>query len=291
MEAPTFSIYVAIFLVSLTLSSLLVPLLRKIAFRYSVLDRPNQSHKTHQESIPYLGGLAIVIPVSLLVIIGPLIFIENSDYLLRTALLLLPAVLLALVGLYDDIKNLSASSRFFVQSLIAVSATLFLSNLDYSVSILSNETGNLLLSIFWLVGITNAFNFFDNLDGGATGITIVASLTLYIRFFGRSISNILNIFGPGRSRLGILMVEQKSCEDLSGRFGGTFHWLYSCYFFTSVRAKRRITSCLGAYSSFHISTSNHRYFSSRGESNFKRCFNISKWPRPSIPSTNFLGFQ
>ena len=180
MEAPTFALYLAIFLVSLALSSLLVPLLRKIALRYSVLDRPNQSHKTHQESIPYLGGIAIVIPVSLLAIIGPLIFIENSDYLLRTTLFLLPAVLLAFVGLYDDIKNLSASSRFFVQSLIALSATLYLSKLGYSVSIFSNEIGNLLLSIFWLVGITNAFNFFDNLDGGATGITLVASLTLFL---------------------------------------------------------------------------------------------------------------
>ena len=183
MEAPTFAIYLVIFLVSLALSSLLVPLLRKIAFRYSVLDRPNQSHKTHQGSIPYLGGLAIVIPVSLLVIIGPLIFIENSDYLLRASLFLLPAVLLALVGLYDDIKNLSAPSRFFVQSLIAASATLYLSKLGYSVSILSNEIGNLLLSIFWLVGITNAFNFFDNLDGGAIGITFVASITLFLLGF------------------------------------------------------------------------------------------------------------
>jgi UDP-GlcNAc:undecaprenyl-phosphate/decaprenyl-phosphate GlcNAc-1-phosphate transferase len=183
VEEPTFAIHLAIFLVSFALSLLLVPLLRKIAFRYSVLDRPNQSHKTHQEIIPYLGGLAIVIPVSLLVIIGPLIFIENSDYLLRIALLLLPAVLLALVGLYDDIKNLSASSRFFTQSLIAVSATLYLSKLGYSVSILSSEIGNLLLSIFWLVGITNAFNFIDNLDGGATGITFVASLTLFLLGF------------------------------------------------------------------------------------------------------------
>jgi UDP-GlcNAc:undecaprenyl-phosphate GlcNAc-1-phosphate transferase len=180
VEEPTFAIYLAIFLVSLALSLLLVPLLRKIAFRYSVLDRPNQSHKTHQESIPYLGGIAIVIPVSLLIIIGPLIFIENSDYLLRTILFLLPAVLLAFVGLYDDIKNLGASSRFLVQSVIAVSATLYLSKLGYGVSIISNEIGNLLLSIFWLVGITNAFNFFDNLDGGASGITFVASLTLFL---------------------------------------------------------------------------------------------------------------
>ena len=180
MEEPTLALYLAIFLMSLILSLTLVPLLRKIAFRYSILDRPNQGHKTHQDSIPYLGGLAIVIPVSLLVFFGPLIFVEDSDYLLRSSLLLLPAVLLALVGLIDDIKNLSAFSRFLVQSLIAVSITLYLSKLGYSVSIFSNEALNLLLFIFWLVGITNAFNFFDNLDGGATGLLIVASLTLFL---------------------------------------------------------------------------------------------------------------
>ena len=180
MGAPTFALYLAIFFVSLALSSLLVPLLRKIAFRYSVLDRPNQSHKTHKESIPYLGGLAIVIPVSLLVIVGPLIFVEDSDYSLRTALFLLPAILLAFVGLYDDIKNLSALSRFLMQSLIAIGSAFYLSNLGYSVSILGSEVGNFLLSIFWLVGVTNAFNFFDNLDGGAVGVTIVSSLTLFL---------------------------------------------------------------------------------------------------------------
>lgn len=180
MEAPTPALYLAIFLVSLALSTFLVPLLRKIAFRYSVLDRPNQSHKTHRESIPYLGGFAIVIPVSLLVSIGPLLFVEDSDYSVRSTLFLLPAVVLALVGLYDDIKNLSASSRFFLQSIIAIGITFYLEHLGYNISILSNQIGNFLLSIFWLVGIINAFNFFDNLDGGAAGITLIASLSLFL---------------------------------------------------------------------------------------------------------------
>ena len=223
MEELTFALYLAIFLVSLALSSLLVPLLRKIAFRYSVLDRPNQSHKTHKESIPYLGGLAIVIPVSLLVFFGPLIFIENSDYSLRVAIFLLPALILALVGLHDDIKNLSASSRFFVQSLIAVSATLYLSELGYSVAILSNEIANILLSIFWLVGITNAFNFFDNLDGGATGITFVASLTLFLlallgdQFLISSIS--LTLAGAG---LGFLWWNRNPARIYLGDSGALF---------------------------------------------------------------------
>ena len=180
MEAPTPALYLAIFLVSLALSTLLVPLLRKIALKYSVLDRPNQSHKTHRESIPYLGGFAIVIPVSLLIFIGPLLFVEDSDYSVRSTLILLPAVVLALIGLFDDIKNLSASSRFFLQSIIAIGITFYLENLGYNILILSNQIGNILLSIFWLVGIINAFNFFDNLDGGAAGITCIASLNLFL---------------------------------------------------------------------------------------------------------------
>jgi UDP-GlcNAc:undecaprenyl-phosphate GlcNAc-1-phosphate transferase len=223
VEEPTPALYLAIFLVSLALSSLLVPLLRKIAFRYSVLDRANQSHKTHQESIPYLGGLAIAIPVLLLVFFGPLIFIEDSDYLLRIIIFILPAVLLALVGLYDDIKNLSALSRFFVQSIIAVSATLFLNKLGYSVSILSNEIGNLLLSIFWLVGITNAFNFFDNLDGGATGITLVASLTLFLLGFlgGQYLISSISLAMAGAS-LGFLWWNRNPARIYLGDSGALF---------------------------------------------------------------------
>ena len=223
MEAPTFALYLAIFLVSLVLSSLLVPLLRIIAFKFSVLDRPNQSHKTHEESIPYLGGLAIVIPVSLLAFIGPLIFIEDSDYSLRITLFLLPAILLAMVGLYDDIKSLSALSRFLVQSSIAVVNTLYLSYLGYSISIVSNQVGNLLFSVFWLVGITNAFNFFDNLDGGASGITIVASLTLFLlglwggQYLISSIS--LSLAGAG---LGFLWWNRNPARIYLGDSGALF---------------------------------------------------------------------
>jgi UDP-GlcNAc:undecaprenyl-phosphate GlcNAc-1-phosphate transferase len=152
-----------------------------------------------------------------------LIFVEDSDYLLRTALFLLPAVLLAFVGLYDDIKSLSASSRFLVQSVIATGIALYLSTLGYSVSILSDEICNLLLSIFWLVGITNAFNFFDNLDGGATGITIVASLSLsLLGFLGGQylISSIsLSLAGAG---LGFLWWNRNPARIYLGDSGALF---------------------------------------------------------------------
>lgn len=223
MDQPTSAIFLAIFLVSLLLSSLLVPTLRNLAFRYSVLDIPNQNHKTHHDSIPYLGGVAIVIPVLVLAIIGPIIFVEDSDYVVRAALFLFPAVLLALVGLLDDIRNLSALSRFTIQSLLATIIALYLSKLDYGVSIFSNEIGNISLSIIWLVGITNAFNFFDNLDGGAAGITLIASLTLFFLAFSNGqylISSIsLALAGAG---FGFLWWNKQPAKIYLGDCGALF---------------------------------------------------------------------
>jgi UDP-GlcNAc:undecaprenyl-phosphate GlcNAc-1-phosphate transferase len=177
---PSTFLYVCIFIFSLITSSLLVPLLKNVAFRYSILDKPNQVHKTHKFSIPYLGGLSIVIPILILAITGPLILAQDSDYQIRLTLLLAPAIVLAVLGLFDDIKNLSAFSRFLVQTILSLISTLYLFDLGYGVSITNYSTANLLISIFWLVGITNAFNFFDNLDGGAAGITVVSSLTLFL---------------------------------------------------------------------------------------------------------------
>jgi len=180
VKAPTLALLFAIFSLSLVASSILVPLLRKVALRYSIVDRPNQPHKTHQETIPYLGGFAIIFPVSLLAIIGPVIFIESAEYKIRTLLILAPAIIMSIVGLYDDIKSLSAQSRFILQTVMAIVVTIYLKQLGFTVLVTDSNLLNFLLSMLWLVGITNAFNFFDNLDGGAAGITVISSLTLAV---------------------------------------------------------------------------------------------------------------
>ena len=180
MGAPNLQINLLIFFGSLVMSSSLVPLMRLLAFKYSILDNPNQAHKTHSKSTPYLGGLAIVIPITILALIGPFIFSNTLDYLNRILTILFPALLLSLLGLYDDIRNLSAKFRLVVQSLLAFSITIYLMDLGFMVRVLDSNVTNILLSIFWLVGITNAFNFFDNLDGGAAGITVIASSSLFL---------------------------------------------------------------------------------------------------------------
>lgn len=223
MESLTLELYLLVFFSNLIFSSLLVPLLRKIAFRFSILDKPNQSHKTHQDSVPYLGGLAIVIPVSCIAFVGPLIIIEGSEYVIRTILILVPPVTLAVVGLLDDINNLSARIRFLVQSLLAIIMTLVLSEFALTVSITDSSFANFLISIIWLVGITNAFNFLDNLDGGAAGVTVISSLSLFILSHNREqfLISFLSLAFAGAS-FGFLFWNRNPAKIFLGDSGALF---------------------------------------------------------------------
>lgn len=180
MLENTSLLYLLSFLVALGTSSLSVPFLKKIAFRYSILDHPIQSHKTHQQPIPYLGGIAIVLPIVLLTIVGPILVPISQEIWTRAILLVIPGLTLSVVGLVDDMKNVSALPRFIIQSSVATVISLLLIESDYSVSITPNNYFNFLLSILWIVGITNAMNFIDNLDGGAAGITLISSFTIFL---------------------------------------------------------------------------------------------------------------
>jgi UDP-GlcNAc:undecaprenyl-phosphate GlcNAc-1-phosphate transferase len=172
--------YFAIFFLCVFLSSALIPTLKRIAFKLDIVDYPNQSHKTHTEGVPYLGGLAIVIPVTVVASFLPFLYEPLRVYAVNSALLVIPALFLAVVGLIDDIKNLSAISRLVSQLVTSTAVAIVLINLGYSVSISGNFLGDFFISILWMVGITNSLNFIDNLDGGAAGVSAIASLLIFV---------------------------------------------------------------------------------------------------------------
>ena len=179
MIEPQLWFYFLVFLSSITLSGLSVPILRKIAFKFAVLDNPNQSHKTHKEPIPYLGGFSIVFPVLILSAVGPMAFSLSQETVLQGLTLILPCIFISLVGLIDDIRNLSALNRFLTQLAASALVSLFLIENDFLVQITEVTMLNFLISIFWIVGITNALNLIDNLDGAAAGLTVVATLSIF----------------------------------------------------------------------------------------------------------------
>ena len=156
----------------------ITPWMRKLAIKHDVMDSPVHSHKTHKEPVPYLGGLGIIIGI-LAVSFGALIYkhSESKNYWLALSVLG-PALILGLIGLWDDIKNLPPLPRFIAQTI----AGIFTSALLIASSTVGTPTGSKLvdaiITTIWIVGICNSVNFFDNLDGGAAGTIAVSSIAL-----------------------------------------------------------------------------------------------------------------
>ncbi len=170
--------YFLLFVISYVLVGLLTPLMRRIALAQGVLDRPNSAHKSHKNPVPYLGGVAIIIGV---VIVSYIALISDkftwSRFWLTTSVLS-PAVVMGLVGLWDDIKNLNPLPRFIGQSIAGLVVAIILILNDN----IGNPTGitvlDAVITVLWIVGICNSINFFDNLDGGAAGTVAIAAISL-----------------------------------------------------------------------------------------------------------------
>jgi UDP-GlcNAc:undecaprenyl-phosphate GlcNAc-1-phosphate transferase len=172
--------YFLLFVTSYLLVGALTPLMRKIALATNVVDNPNAAHKSHKKAVPYLGGVAIIIGIISISYSTSLISNFTSTTFWLATSVLGPALLLGLIGLWDDLKNLKPLPRFIAQTV----AGLFTA----AVLILGNNVGNptgsqifdSIITVFWVVGICNSINFFDNLDGGAAGTVAISSIALAI---------------------------------------------------------------------------------------------------------------
>jgi UDP-GlcNAc:undecaprenyl-phosphate GlcNAc-1-phosphate transferase len=170
--------YFLLFVISYLFVGVLTPIMRKIAIATDVVDRPNSSHKSHKKPVPYLGGVAIIIGVVVVSYSASLVSqFTSSTFLLATSVLG-PALLLGLIGLWDDIKNLPPLPRFIAQTLAGV----FTAGILLITDNVGNPTGSSIfdsiITVVWIVGICNSINFFDNLDGGAAGTVAISSIAL-----------------------------------------------------------------------------------------------------------------
>lgn len=156
----------------------LTPLMRRIAIATDVIDRPNSSHKSHKQPVPYLGGVAIIIGVIAISYSTSLVSNFTTKTFWLATSVLGPALVLGLIGLWDDLKNLKPLPRFIAQSV----AGIFTAGILIATDNVGNPTGSALfdsvITVFWVVGICNSINFFDNLDGGAAGTTAISSISL-----------------------------------------------------------------------------------------------------------------
>lgn len=154
-----------IFLTALIFSVLATPLARGIALRTGVVDAP-AARKLQTVPVPLLGGAAMYAAFVLaLVVFG------DRAYVRELVGILLGATLVSLFGLADDRWGLNAYLKLAGQALAG--AILILGGTQ--VRLFPAEWMNWALTLFWVVGITNALNLLDNMDGLSAGVTTVAA--------------------------------------------------------------------------------------------------------------------
>jgi UDP-GlcNAc:undecaprenyl-phosphate GlcNAc-1-phosphate transferase len=168
-------LYCLIFLASSILTCLFIYPIRLIALKIGALDFPNRDRKFQHEPVPYLGGIAIIVSITIVMFLA-----GNFSNLLEVQInssffFIVPIILLGFVGLLDDIKGLGAFIRFIFQTLVAIIVSVTFFETQLFSTMFGSETVGLLITTIWIVGITNSINFVDNIDGGAAGIVGIVS--------------------------------------------------------------------------------------------------------------------
>ena len=210
------------------LTGLLTWPVRVLAIRLGAMDKPNMARKTQVEPVPYLGGVAIALGITLTtlaaVYVGGNSSGENNDQIKDLALtVLLPALILGAMGLFDDLRSLSPWPRLIAQSVVGTLVALVIVNSGTIGTPFGTSTLNTAVSIFWIVGICNSINFFDNLDGAASGAVAIAALGVFFIAFdrGQELVSALSIVTAGAT-IGFLMWNKSPAKIYMGDAGALF---------------------------------------------------------------------
>lgn len=170
--------YALAFVVAFVTAVLLTPLCRWVALRCNILDHPISSVKTHVVPVPYLGGLAIAGAFFLTMFLVRFTTDFPTGTLHAFRGILVGGVLVLLVGLTDDLKYRGIHyTAKFTGELLAVAAVMAY---DIRIAFVSPEWLSAALTVLWVVGMTNAVNLIDVMDGLAAGIGAVAALSFFV---------------------------------------------------------------------------------------------------------------
>ena len=210
------------------LTGLLTWPIRALAIRLGAMDAPNLARKTQATPVPYLGGVAIALGITVTtfaaVFVGGNKNGENVSQLKDLALtVLLPALLLGAMGLIDDLRSLPPWPRLITQSVVGSIVAFIIVQGGTVGTPFGTSTLNTAVTIFWIVGICNSINFFDNLDGAASGAVAIAGLGVFFIAFdrGQEAVSALSIVTAGAT-IGFLMWNKSPAKIYMGDAGALF---------------------------------------------------------------------
>ena len=229
-------LYALTFVGATTLSLLLVPAVREYAQRKQITDQPG-GHKSHSAPVPYLGGVAMVLAFSAAMFAGIVVrrssqfngrevrltignLLAQGDGLVRELIVVLGlALIFSAMGLIDDLRGLSPWLRFAVGLGIAVTLVAYGIRLQSPLPIAVDAV----ISVVWILGITNAFNLLDNIDGLAAGTAAAAATTFFlIALFNDQDYSALLAIGLAGAMLGFLRSNFHPATIYMGDAGSLF---------------------------------------------------------------------
>lgn len=201
------------------LSILLTPFIIKFAKKVGAVDQPND-RKVHEKVMPRMGGLAIFLAFAA----GFLLFLPKT---ITVWPIFVGAIIIVITGILDDLYEISAKTKLFGQLLAAIVTILGGIQVDFITLPFTDriELGYFAipLTILWIVGITNAINLIDGLDGLAAGVSSIALLTTSLLAFsmGNPIVGLVGFIVLG-STLGFLFFNFHPAKIFMGDTGSLF---------------------------------------------------------------------
>lgn len=151
------------------------PAVRAFAYIIGAIDVPRDNRRMHNHPIPRIGGLSIFLAFA----ISSLIFCRVDRTLLSVYI---GGILIVAVGVFDDVKPINAWVKFLLQIFAALIPIFFGVKLEY-VMLLGNPISfgfwSVPITLLWIVGLTNAINLIDGLDGLACGVSAICSISLF----------------------------------------------------------------------------------------------------------------
>lgn len=186
------------------------PVTRRMAFYLGVLDQPS-SRKVHTTPTPLLGGLAIYGALVL-----ALVFFSPPFYLVEFGAIMAGVTWLVLVGFVDDRQGMKP----WIKMLGQVIAGLVVILAGVHVRIFESDVLNVAVTLFWIVGITNALNLQDNMDGLAAGLTAIAAIFFFVMAVREELSLVSSLAAAlAGASIGFLLYNFNPASTFMGDMG------------------------------------------------------------------------
>jgi UDP-GlcNAc:undecaprenyl-phosphate GlcNAc-1-phosphate transferase len=179
--------YFALFLGAALAALVITPVVRRLCERWRLVSAPSDPRHIHQKAVPRLGGVAIflsiVIPLCSLVLVENLLTQALRSELRSVAVFVGCGLLVLLLGTFDDLRGANATVKFVGLTVItlifyALGGRIEGLSIPFVGQVTLHPFVGCLLTLVWVVGITNAFNLIDGLDGLATGSALFSSLVV-----------------------------------------------------------------------------------------------------------------